>query len=92
MADRLPFHESILGVIPSATCMEIPILAILIKTTKIPKNHDTISKAWSALINKSFGEDYDDFGVLEDLNDQRHEAEVKTREKPLPDALDGDGR
>jgi hypothetical protein len=50
-AEKKPFHESIVDAIHCAFGADLPCLAALIKTTKVPKNHDEIIKAWKERLN-----------------------------------------
>lgn len=42
-----PFHESIIEIIKNASCSSMLVLVDVLKTTRIPKNHDAIIEAWN---------------------------------------------
>lgn len=46
MAERRPFHETIIGAINCASFNQLLLLAKLIDVTKIPAGHDEIIAAW----------------------------------------------
>ena len=72
-----PFHETILVMINRAIAREMGELAILIRTTKITKNHDHIIAAWIKQKEVS-GWDWDEekMGVVVSLIEQKLEAET----------------
>lgn len=76
-----PFHESIVDTISHCDLHERNILAISIKNTFIPKNHDAIIAAWQKRM-KALGSV--DCGVVESILKQKKKAEEKTAEKEFP--------
>lgn len=55
----LPFHESILRVIPEASGAELELLAKLLQATTIPRGHGLIVEAWENRCKQMcFPEDY----------------------------------
>jgi hypothetical protein len=81
---RRPFHETLVEVMRGFVGSDVAALPLvaLIKLTKIPKNHDEIIVAWQDLMKRlHFSEEWDIFGVVEDLNRQKREAEAEVRQK-----------
>lgn len=76
---RRSFHETIVDAINRADDGVLEVLGKLIKETKIPKNHDKIIVAWNCALN-DFDED-DEWGVLENLFEQKREAEENQAKK-----------
>lgn len=80
MAERKPFHESIVDTIRSVHDIDsLLLLAGLIKKTKIPKNHGAIIAAWGQKLNE-FGQECD-YHVPADLVEQKEEAEAEKIEE-----------
>ena len=72
-----PFHETIIDAIQNISrAEELVLLAKLIKTTKIPKDHDKIIKAWNDAEKKVFGLS-GSLGVRASLLEQKQEAAKK---------------
>ncbi|MCX6794737.1 MAG: hypothetical protein NTY31_01990 [Candidatus Falkowbacteria bacterium] len=66
---KRPFHESIVDAISYCPFSALDVLARLIKSTKIPQNHDAIIEAWKRameIINSD-----DDYGVPESVSGQK---------------------
>jgi hypothetical protein len=88
MSERKPFHETIVEAINNVTDSpesngiqsrsQMLLLAGLIKSTKIPKNHDAISLAWAQNCGM-MGFNEDPWGVREYLLEQKREAEAEAR-------------
>jgi DNA-directed RNA polymerase alpha subunit len=69
---RHPFHETIVNAIREATRDQMEILAALMKSTIITKNHEVIIAAWERrVIDFGIG---DDFGVTGALAEQKEAA------------------
>lgn len=66
-----PFHETVVQAILMASVGEWGCLAMLIKTTKIPKNHDMIVKAWGTR-SETLGL-HDNLGVPESVLQQKRD-------------------
>jgi len=67
-----PFHESIVDAINYAFVGDLGCLSVLIKTTKIPKNHDAIIDAWAKrtkLISRN-----NDYGVTQSVLKQKSDV------------------
>lgn len=83
-ATKRPFHETIVEAISRASSNDLRCLATLIKTTKVPKNHDEIIVAWKQR-QQEVGWDDEELGVSANLLEQKREAaekeEAKAREK-----------
>ncbi len=80
---KRPFHETIVDVINSvADPKETEMLRNLIVMTKIPKNHDNIAVAWRRLMTFLC---IDDTTVLNDLQEQKKEAEAKAAAQKVAD-------
>jgi hypothetical protein len=73
-----PFHETIVDIIGLAKSGEgLQILEPLIKTTKIPANHDAIAQAWMKQLRKLNGRfpvEKDNWGVVASLDQQKQAA------------------
>ena len=78
MTERRPFHETIVDAIRRVSVYNLPLLADLIRETKIPKGHDEIIAAWK---EKTAGLMIDEggfgFDIVADLLKQ------KEAEKPV---------
>jgi len=75
--EKQPFHESIVYAIASASAADLNCLALLIRTTKIPADHEKIVAAWhKKLADLQIN---DDFKVEYSVFEQIKKAE-KTRE------------
>jgi len=81
MADRRPFHESIVGAIMNAaTIDQMRLLDNLINQTKIPKGHDEIARVWREKMQLwSTLEESLANGVPDCLENQKREAEAERR-------------
>ena len=79
---RRPFHETVVEAIERASrCNEQQLLGWLIMQTNIPKGHDEIIAAWK---EKRMGLGLSpgfDFAVVDDLLDQKKEAEEEAAKK-----------
>ncbi|MEK7103332.1 MAG: hypothetical protein AAB870_03220, partial [Patescibacteria group bacterium] len=76
--ERKPFHESVVDAIKSAKAEELKIIAGIIITTKIPKNHEEIVNAWRQRL--------DDLGLSNDYGlltgtvmEQAAEAKIENK-------------
>ncbi|MDP2944406.1 MAG: hypothetical protein Q8N57_02410 [bacterium] len=67
--EKKPFHESIVDAIGYCPFGGLGVLARLIKSTKIPQNHDAIIEAWKRAM-ESINSD-DDYGVPESVSGQK---------------------
>lgn len=67
--EKKPFHESIVDAIGYCPFSALVALARLIKSTKIPQNHDAIIEAWKRAM-ESINSD-DDYGVPESVSGQK---------------------
>lgn len=75
--NRRPFHETIVFTIRQAySRRDLGLLARLIKSTKIPKNHDAIIAAWNERLEE-MGQGEEDLGVPAELLEQKQESEQK---------------
>ena len=73
---KLPFHESVLEAIATASSDQLEFLATLIKKTKIPKGHDAIIEAWNKRREgMAWGDE--DLGVPADILKQKAQVEEK---------------
>lgn len=79
-----PFHESIVDTIDNAELHQMPLLAQIIKTTKIPKGHDTIIEAWQRCFRGTGIND--DLGVSASVLEQKQVEEKKAAEKAATSA------
>ena len=86
---RLPFHETIVGVIRSIVEdsssddgieEELHRIASLIRATKIPANHLKIIAVWNWAVEQA-GLDEESFGVMADLLEQWEEIQRAEKEK-----------
>lgn len=84
--ERRPAHETVVDYIRLASERELYNLAVFIKATLIPKNHDVIILAWQKKLN--FLGRQDTYGVTASLEEQKKEAEegAKARER-VADAM-----
>jgi hypothetical protein len=89
---RKPFHEAIVDAIREMTPANMPLLARLIKNTKIPHGHDQIIEAWEEQEahlkaqgfslrgnSESFFADIRD--LFADIRDQKRETEVEAAKR-----------
>jgi hypothetical protein len=77
MAERRPFHETIVDFIREASGFsEFSNLASFLIDTKIPKNHDAIIDAWTAKVGKGSCFYID---VISALEEQKCEAEAEAQ-------------
>lgn len=74
--DSRPFHESLVDTILRASSAELELLATLIKSTKIPRNHDKIIAAWNQR-RKELRWGNVDLGVPASLHEQQEAAAKK---------------
>ena len=73
--ERPPFYETIIGAIRRVPVYSLPILAELIRETKILKNHDEIIAAWKEKTNGlMLDEGFLGFDVVADILQQKEEA------------------
>lgn len=85
MEEKKPFHETIIGAIESIDVKlpgvydQLYLLARLIKATKIPANHDAISKVWVKKCKERSM--VATLGVVDHLIEQRRVAEEEARQK-----------
>lgn len=67
---KKPFHESIIDVINALVTVEdVGVIAVLLRITVIPEDHDKIIEAWTAKLKQL--EFKDDFGVIAAISGQK---------------------
>ncbi len=91
MAERRPFHETIVDAIRRIPVYNLPILADLICETTIPKGHDEIIAAWKEKMNGMLDEGGFGIDVVASLMEQKRESEnppEMTHEEKVKEALD----
>ena len=70
-AKPVPFHEAIILLLPGMSNQELEFLAMLVKKTLIPKNHDVIAAAWNERTKAMGWGPNNDMGVTAYLADQK---------------------
>ena len=85
MAERRPFHETIINIIDRCFMTEMEMVGALIKRTKITENHDKIAALWKIKSDTFFPSltDGDAFGVIADLMEQKREAEAEAEAEEM---------
>ena len=82
---RRPFHETLVDQIREETVFSDDLIWLgrLIMATKIPRNHDAIIEAWQRRCVELVDEEIDFFyiDVLNDLREQKKEAEAEAKAK-----------
>jgi hypothetical protein len=81
MAERLPFHRSIVDILRETpnNFDVINFVAELIKRTEISENHDAIIEAWRGLLDRTGR--IDSSGLTCDLQIQKYEAGEEAERK-----------
>lgn len=88
MSAKLPFHESVLNAIDTASTNQLEFLGALLKRTKIPKGHDEIIAAWTRRRDLlGWPKDMISLGVRTSLLEDKQEAEKKLA--PADDSIAG---
>lgn len=85
MANRRPFHETIVDTIREMTPVNIPLVARLIMATKIPRGHDEIIAAWKEqetyLRENGFSLKGNPQSLFDDIEEQKQEAMAEGKPK-----------
>lgn len=87
-----PFHESVIEIIQIASYEELTCIGMILRSTKIPKNHDAIIEAWQKRRNKVRTTPLSDvgLGVVENLLEQKRIAESEATSESTKEGIDLD--
>ena len=75
-AEPVPFHEAIILLLPGMSNQELEFLAMLVKRTLIPKDHDVIAAAWKERTKAMGWGLNNDMGVTAYLEGQKQLAQA----------------